>query len=368
MSLTNNSRLLIGICLCGFLISNACDNTETETQETTALTLVVTDSIGVNVGAPEYMFGNIIDVCILSDSTIVLADDQAQKLMLFSNSGEYLQTVSCQGSGPGEYQWLGGITTTDNGFVAHEFYPPMNCHEYGTDGAFIGTVTLDEQSSIYNISVGTSDAFLGWIPYFASESGNMILGMHACLWSNANGERLLELFSKEFVSNDPSSSYEDYVNLDCALAASDSLVFIAPKYEQNMIFVSSPEGDFLDTLHLDSESFLRSEIELELELELRKIRDGNIGDWLPSEESLGVIQLFCQDQERRLWVSYGSMCSTKFVVFDYAGNELFECRVEGLPQGELYYFEISDNGMLAYTIAPENYPRVYLLDLVERPE
>lgn len=88
-----------------------------------------------------------------------------------------------------------------------------------------------------------------------------------------------------------------------------------------------------------------------------------LGDWQPSSQVLGVIQLFIQNNRQLIWVSHSSYCETEFDVYNDLGNLVFTCAVEGLPSDNLYYYEISDNGYLAYTISPGEYPRVFIMEL-----
>jgi hypothetical protein len=59
--------------------------------------------IGVPDGEPEYMFGHIDDMGILSDGRIVVADRMAQHLRFFLPDGRWEKTVGRPGSGPGEF-------------------------------------------------------------------------------------------------------------------------------------------------------------------------------------------------------------------------------------------------------------------------
>jgi hypothetical protein len=64
-------------------------------------------SIGVADGEPEYMFGRIDDIGVLSDGTIVVADGIAQHLRFFHPDGRWQRTVGQPGEGPGEFGWRG---------------------------------------------------------------------------------------------------------------------------------------------------------------------------------------------------------------------------------------------------------------------
>lgn len=59
--------------------------------------------IGTTEGDPEYQFGQISGIAELPDGRIIVLDQQAQHLRIFSAEGEHLQTIGGPGSGPGEF-------------------------------------------------------------------------------------------------------------------------------------------------------------------------------------------------------------------------------------------------------------------------
>lgn len=59
--------------------------------------------IGVPDGEPEYMFGRLGDIGVLSDGRVVVGDRMAQHLRFFFPDGRWEQTVGRPGSGPGEF-------------------------------------------------------------------------------------------------------------------------------------------------------------------------------------------------------------------------------------------------------------------------
>jgi len=59
--------------------------------------------VGVSEGAPEYMFGALAGLGVLSDGRIVIADGIAHHLRFFFPDGRWQLTVGRAGSGPGEF-------------------------------------------------------------------------------------------------------------------------------------------------------------------------------------------------------------------------------------------------------------------------
>lgn len=68
-----------------------------------AWTLEDVMTIGEAAGDPDYQFGQISGIAVTSDGRIVLVDQQAQHLKVFSPDGVYERTIGQPGSGPAEF-------------------------------------------------------------------------------------------------------------------------------------------------------------------------------------------------------------------------------------------------------------------------
>jgi len=65
--------------------------------------LVKVDSIGVELGDSNYVFGAVIDAVVLTDGRIALLDIFKQKVSVFSHEGEFIGCAGSGGSGPGQF-------------------------------------------------------------------------------------------------------------------------------------------------------------------------------------------------------------------------------------------------------------------------
>ncbi len=68
-----------------------------------AWTLEDVMTIGEAAGNPDYQFGQISGIGVTTDGRIILVDQQAQHLKIFSPEGTYERTIGQPGSGPGEF-------------------------------------------------------------------------------------------------------------------------------------------------------------------------------------------------------------------------------------------------------------------------
>jgi hypothetical protein len=96
--------------------------------------------IGTVEGEPEYEFGRITGMAVLSDRRVVVADAMAHNLRFFSADGVYQQTVGSQGQGPGEFGdgFLGILQGPGDTMVVRD---PTNdqMHTFAPDGSWLGS-------------------------------------------------------------------------------------------------------------------------------------------------------------------------------------------------------------------------------------
>jgi hypothetical protein len=117
--------------------------------------------IGTVEGEPEYQFGQITGIAVLSDRRVVAADAMAHHLRFFSADGVYEQTVGTQGKGPGEFG--DGILRVligpaDTLLVQDDANAQM--HAIGPDGIWLGSFSTLPGDGYY-YSGWDSDAATG---------------------------------------------------------------------------------------------------------------------------------------------------------------------------------------------------------------
>ena len=80
--------------------------------------LVKSDSIGIELGDSNYVFGAILDAVYLSDGRIALLDVIQRKILVFSSTGEFICSAGREGMGPGEFISPFSMTALSNGGFA----------------------------------------------------------------------------------------------------------------------------------------------------------------------------------------------------------------------------------------------------------
>ncbi len=98
--------------------------------------------IGTVTGEPEYQFGNITGLGVLSDGRLVVADAMAQNLSYFSPDGVHLRTVGQPGSGPGDFGgWLHVVVGPGDTLVVYD-WTNMRANWLAPDGTWLGSQSL----------------------------------------------------------------------------------------------------------------------------------------------------------------------------------------------------------------------------------
>ena len=78
-------------------------------------TLVEELSIGVADGREEYILGEVADLAVAKDGSMLVFDRQVPIVRHYDASGRFLRSIGRSGSGPGEYRSASGIATAPDG-------------------------------------------------------------------------------------------------------------------------------------------------------------------------------------------------------------------------------------------------------------
>lgn len=327
-------------------------------------TLVVVDSIGVEFGEPGVVFGNITGALFINDSTIVVLDKGYQELRMFDSSGNHISTQSYHGNGPYEYRDAENIAIYNSTIGIFESKSPPRVLYLNQSITPINSVTFENNRSMDNPCFVDSNTVAGYYRFYKLIDDVPVIGSEVCLWNAVTGQRDLVLFTDSYELNSLDDGYASFVSLEACISASSSgYVYVTTKKQPSSVFVYSLDGTLQDTLYAGFEKEMRTPEEIDHELAWRKLRDGDLGDWVPSEYEPEITGLQIQDSLGLLWICHGSYFNPSFKVFETDGDLAFAVNCEGLPGDELMVFGISDNGFIAYTICPSDYPRMYIMEL-----
>jgi hypothetical protein len=358
--------------VCGFLTLFGCERTgEERTDIQSDVTLVPVDSIGQEMGDSNYVFGMINTADFTSDGNLVVGDLLRMKILMYSPEGEFLYSGGSQGEGPGQFGSPTGMFPTPDGGVAVSdrngskiifydsclhlkrelggFLPnPPNQLALLDDGAVVGTML-----SFNRAGGDIANALQRW------EHGET---EPSVTYRETSGEIVPGNFQKTF----------QQVAMDFD-AFSDGRVVVCPaSTEEYVLECYDPQGELLWRKDLPFERRKVPEEELELQRELmrqnlrRSGRNPEAADHMELEEwALAVVDLQVVADEE-IWVRRGHTVVPLFDVFDDQGELQYTCTVPDLPYGRGVGFALSEHGFLAYLAQPEDYAKLYILQLTGR--
>jgi hypothetical protein len=82
---------------------------------------------------------------------------------------------------------------------------------------------------------------------------------------------------------------------------------------------------------------------------------------IPYRNTINEIEV---DGENRIWVRRGTVLEPVFDVYDFDGEKLFTATVpDAGSDADLWDFNIDEQGIIAYSINPELFQQVYILEL-----
>lgn len=366
IQLYKRSSILSYFVLASMIMLSCSSQEEESSNSLLNKKLIVIDSIGVEYGDTTQIFGDVNGAIFVNDTTFIVLDAAYQQLRVYDDSSNHLATKYYLGNGPLEYQCAENLALQDPLFGVFEFEMPPRCLFFDQSITPIASVTLDEYTALMNPCFLGDSLIVGSVGSFSERDGIPSIGIDICTWSTTTGVRIEVLHSKAFELASRETGYSQFVSLEhCIETSKDSLIFIAPNLQAFDIIIYAPNGIPIDTLRTEHERNRRSVDEMELEVTWRQLRDGNLGDWQPSEYEPGITQLQVQDSLGYLWVCHGSYFQPEFDIYTFDGKLAFSCNCEGLPDSEILRFGITDYGYLAYTMYPSDYPRIYIMELID---
>ena len=347
--------------------------------------LILSDSIGIELGDSNYVFGQIAGVDITPKGEIAILDAQRSCISIFSPSGEFVQLIGRQGSGPGEFQLAVGMTffPGEEGFVVSE-YPSVDSLKPGVavsdamGGKLIyfnsGMEYMMDVQGFYPSPPGSivgldNGAIVGMKPEFEQNEDGMFMGFTISRWEMGEAEPSVIYFESmsPFDPSDLSSMQDD---IPIFGATPEGIVFTSRLSTEVYEFtVWSPEGEELFTV--TDENFIRvmkTQQEIDLEAELvnsRMIQQGmpeSMANWEPDpyRSAIGGLHV---DELDRIWLTKGTTMTPSFNVYDIEGNLLFTAALDAGSRAKTWGIVIKENRFIAFDADPEYYPQVFIGEL-----
>ncbi|MCK5786273.1 MAG: 6-bladed beta-propeller [Candidatus Sabulitectum sp.] len=354
----------------------------TDSTETPHYVIAAVDTIGVELGDSNYVFGQTDGALFGRNDEILVLDGGKKQISVFSADGEFLRTIGRQGSGPGEFLRPMAMTLLGNGQLA-------------VSDPWGGKITLFDSSS-YTFESEITGFFPAPPLSMEGADGQAIIGLLKKFNTENNkiGYSLVRMdgtaepghvYAEEMMDFEPTMIGPEYTETSVAFASDQS----------GRVFTSimSTDSYLIEGFLAGGEQFLTiqqeyqpvpktpAEIEDEIEdfntfLENRSTSGGggrmqSMGvqipagelDYQPNPDHYAISDLMIDPQDQ-LWARRGSEALPCFDVFDLDGELLFTASVEeGDPDSDDWTMVVGVDRILAFSSDPEGYPKVVILRL-----
>ena len=370
-----STRILITIALIMILTGCGPDETPPELPHI-EYKLVITDSIGVEIGDPDYILGWPVSLTHSPEGNIVFVDRMKHAAFVYTPDGEFIRTIGREGEGPGEFRRPWGLSFYSDGSL-----------QIGDQDA----ITLFDSNYEYQdqmiwsfrapdlVTALDAGGFIGLQMSLKPEE-DRVLWCSTLAWWDGDKDPSVEYFYIEIDMNMGSevNDHSEYRGGDIICCATrNGRIFYSQSSIETFV-IHGCELDGIPFLHIEDESVHRvrkSEDELQAEMDnyvslMNMITGGAPGtntDVKLDPYKQTILGMFI-DGEERLWVRLGYYPGIVFRVYDMSGEILFHAMVEynGDPV-DLIGWKITgdEHGFLVQDESYGEYQRIYMLTLTE---
>ncbi len=331
--------------------------------------LLIADSIGVETGDSNYVFGAVGDVCFGAGGEILVLDQAGGHARAFSGDGEFITRIGGPGSGPGELSLPLSLACLDDGriFILDPMYNSYEIYD-GSDFSFIEQISLWGNNPPMDPWGLDANAYLGL--KFEMDQTEAVLTGVSTLGRFRMGEENPEYsYNVDEFPVDLSDFGGLVKNMLC------SMVFTGDRRGRVFFSVMSTDnyevsgflsdGTELLCISIDIHPVPRTQREMDEEkayMESWVSRLGGIPIEWESDPFRLMITGLGVDVLDRLWVQRGTETAPVFDIFDMNGEHLLSAKFP--REGHSWKFHIDHHGILAWEEDPESgTQKIYLLEL-----
>ncbi len=367
------SLLLIALLSCGDDTPSIQDSGETSVD---TIIVAPSDTIGILMGDSNYVFGTIGDVLYTSGGNIAVLDETACCVKIFDPSGEFAVQLGREGSGPGEMLHPGGMILLSEGSIGVLDQPTGGLHCFSEDGTF-DRLSIDFQGqALPQWAWGVdNNAFVGAFTDVSMQDDVMMASFIIGRWEDSP-EPVIVYSDNSFPFNpeDMTTFIRNTFFSAAYTAARDGSVYIAPvSSSEYRIDIFNKDGTFQSSIIRDMPLIEKSPEEIEDEIAIITVILKERGvpeymiDWEPdpyrwmiNPQGIGV------DEIGRIWVQNGSTDACILDVYSMDGEHLAVVEIEGVTSPgvmDFINFKVQSQGLLAYSLQDQDYPKVYIIPM-----
>jgi hypothetical protein len=366
--------LIFLICGCSESESDLIEKNNSLSDNSARFSLTKVDSIGIEIGDSNYVFGNIIDADFMPDGRIVLLDVLKDRISLFSPNGEFLTSFGREGSGPGEFMEPASITVFSNGEICITDFMRQKLIYFDSDLNYQREISGFLIQSPSLIGSGCDGSVVGLQMHYFIEDENFLIGTRLAKWTDSTAPEI------EYASRYNPFNGEGAVTIPYFAFAtgSDGSVYCAEaSKDEYLIMKFTAEGDTVFTIQEPYTRMYRTEEEMACahfgyvldtpgfdSNDRRAIRDRWEID--PVRNAISSIHI---DGDDRLWVATGSgeHPSPQFEVYDSSGNHIFSFHTN-LPaemRWGCWKMVFGNDRILAFDNNPAYFSKVIIYEIEE---
>jgi len=369
-------RLLISAILL-FLMTAGCGSTGSPSDIESGsrdIILGVTDTIGVLQGNESQVFGDVCDVSYSSTGDVLVLDGMSSVVSIFSPGGEFIRSLGGAGEAPWEFSWATSIAPMYSGELLVGDFAGRKIVAFDDTMGFSHTVSDFSR---------TAPAGIQPLP------DGTYIGMESELWQDDSGELSGENSVRRW-NTESTEPLATFLASPMFITILDDGLDVKPA---SIVFASSPDGSVYCAVSSDSifqvfgydsdgnsileisepwEKVARTPEEIEAESTATAMQTDESGGRVQvridvdPEPWHNAVENLCCDSQGRIWVRLGSEAVPTFRVYDSNGEFLFTASCPELESnGRQIRFQMTHGGIVAWDTAPEDYPKVYLLEMVQ---
>ncbi len=381
-SIVKNCLIVLGAVM--FLLALSCgpdnrdENDPQAENELPQTTLVLLDSIGVELGDSCYVFGSIEGLGFTPDGNIAVLDRISADIRIYSPQGVYLRRAGGRGSGPGEMHnplclflfpdgRMGALDPWRNGLQV-----------YSSEVEYEG-IGMEVSNNVHLYPEVVSDSsFISLKSEFifdegAAPSAAVFIGLFEMSVEPEITYWRVEMELDFSILADLAQKYLLAVSM--AVDTNNGIVYIAPNSNTDYrILRFTLDGEQLADLELEVDAIPLTENEIRIEEEFIRMRltsleggeaEYNVQLTDPMTHRLPVTDLEIS-QDGNLWARRGAENEPFFDIWSPAGELIGSAVLPGAgSRSRTWEFEVCDMGILAYDIDPDLYQKIYLIGFAE---
>ena len=337
------------------------------------VSIIITDSIGVELGDSNYVFASIDALAHGPDGNIYVLDRGACCVKVYSPGGEFIKRISREGNGPGEITMAFSMAVLGDGRVS--ICAPMQggIHNFLPDGEWEGLSAEFTNNPPMNMVGADSNAYIALKLTVDVIDGELISEFLIGRYEEDNEPSVI-YYETEF-QFDPTDLTgilnQTLFSHEYCADRSGNVYLSQYSTEDYIVNVFNRDGNQILHIEKDVAQVEKSPEEIQEEKDWMEAWLRNIGaqgvviEYNPEPYRWTISDIGCDDLGR-IWVRRGTELAPVFDVYDAQGNSLFVAEVEGIgDDAQFWNFVIDEYGIIAYSINPDYYSQIWLMEISE---